>query len=499
MKKKTAFILLALILLLGSFLRLFKLGEESFWLDESATVYAANQSASYIVGNIYNKRVLVPEYFKDGGGEMPAYFLLSYYWTRLVGLDEFKMRLLPAIFGIISILMIYILGKEIFNKEVALIAAFILAINHQNINYSQEARMYSLLVLLAISSTYFLARALKGKNKYWTFYVISAALMLYTHYLTFFIIGFHAVFILIYIKTYIKLLKKIFLAYLAIFLIYLPWIPTFIKQFYESAPNSQFFGKPTFFSLSEVFVGFNSWVSPDWGTRLALRAMNFQILPASGWLLIICILSLAFILGVSFVAGVVKKFSFKDSNRILLILWFAVPFIAPFLISVSYPEHSIFKSVKYVLFASPAYYILAAKGIYNLRKYSKAIIILIAILSIAPLYSYYANPDKESWRELGAYLNENRITDEVVMVNGPGNFLPLIYYYSNLDNIKGVRNLEQAKEAVNDENNVWLVYAMEKFYDPNETIKKYLDSDYYLAKKEEFVGIRVFQYRKQNG
>src|SRR3989338_9768362 len=111
MDKKTAFILLVLILLLGSFLRIYKLGEESFWLDESATVYASKQSASYILGNIINTRVLVPEYFKDGGGEMPAYFLMSYYWTQIIGLSEFKLRLLPSIFGIISILMIFLLGK----------------------------------------------------------------------------------------------------------------------------------------------------------------------------------------------------------------------------------------------------------------------------------------------------------------------------------------------------------------------------------------------------
>src|SRR3990167_4926541 len=105
--------------------------------------------------NIYTETVLLPKYFSKGSGEMPVYYILVHYWTKIFGLSEFKLRFFSAIFGIASIYMIFLLGKTIFNEKVGLIAAFILSINHQHIYYSQEARNYSFLVFLALLSAYY--------------------------------------------------------------------------------------------------------------------------------------------------------------------------------------------------------------------------------------------------------------------------------------------------------------------------------------------------------
>ena len=136
MKKNTILIILVSILIIGLFLRVYKLQDESFWIDEAATVYTTQQKASEIIDDIYTTTIHVPEFFTTGGTP-PFYFLVANYWTKIVGLSEAKLRFLSVIFGIISIYFIFLIGKMIFDYRVGLVSAFILSINYLHINYSQ--------------------------------------------------------------------------------------------------------------------------------------------------------------------------------------------------------------------------------------------------------------------------------------------------------------------------------------------------------------------------
>ena len=92
------------------------------------------------------------------------------------------MRLLSALFGILAIPMIYVVGRQLFNREAGLAAAIILAFSNFNIAYSQETRMYSLMVLLALISMYFFIRLLQGSNYALSVgYLLSTTLLVYTH------------------------------------------------------------------------------------------------------------------------------------------------------------------------------------------------------------------------------------------------------------------------------------------------------------------------------
>jgi len=173
---------LLLIILLGLFLRVYGIGSESFWTDESATAYTTQLKASEIIDNIYTTTKHAPEYF-EGGGTPPFYYVLANYWTKIIGLSESKLRFLSVIFGVISIYFIFLIGKMIFDYKVGLVSAFAFSINYLHINYSQEARTYSLVVLLTLLTVYFLLNALKQKKAlYWIAYVLSSTLLIYTHY-----------------------------------------------------------------------------------------------------------------------------------------------------------------------------------------------------------------------------------------------------------------------------------------------------------------------------
>lgn len=128
---------------------------------------------------------------------MPLYFYFMHYWIGLTGVSEWWLRFPSVVFGALAVLMMFLLGKELLGPFVGLAGALLVALMPEQIFYAQEARMYSLLVLLVTSSTYVLALALKRPRSA-PLYVLYAALSiagLYTHYGYVFCFAFQTLFV----------------------------------------------------------------------------------------------------------------------------------------------------------------------------------------------------------------------------------------------------------------------------------------------------------------
>jgi mannosyltransferase len=141
--------LLAAITLLAMLLRFYKLGEWSFWTDELFTVnrveahYASlDQVARTIVGTKW----------------IPLSLLLISPVLKMLGVNEWTARFVPALIGGASVPFLYLPTRRIFGPTVALIAALLLAISPWHIYWSQNARFYTSLMLfssLALFAFYF--------------------------------------------------------------------------------------------------------------------------------------------------------------------------------------------------------------------------------------------------------------------------------------------------------------------------------------------------------
>jgi len=127
----------------------YHLGGQSLGVDDAFSFSISKQSASPIV--LTTAADVHP----------PLYYLLLYYWMMLFGTSVFGMKLLSVLFGVLAIVMVYVVGRQLFDQQVGLLGAFILAISPFNIEFSQEARMYSLMTLLALLSTYFFVRLVR--------------------------------------------------------------------------------------------------------------------------------------------------------------------------------------------------------------------------------------------------------------------------------------------------------------------------------------------------
>jgi len=157
-KIRFALILLIVLLVLGFGYRIYDLGRDSYWIDESYTVLASKNIEKYG----YPKFDSGKDYW-SGFPQSYSLFIIG----QIFGYGHVPMRALSVLFGTGFILLIYFLIKEQFDEKTALLTAFFVAFSYIEIAWSRQARIYILMqffLFLNISLyDYFLK---KRKNRY---------------------------------------------------------------------------------------------------------------------------------------------------------------------------------------------------------------------------------------------------------------------------------------------------------------------------------------------
>jgi len=85
----------------------------------------------------------------------PLHLLILKLWFFIVPATEFFARLPGVIIGAATVFSLYILGKNLFGKNTAILAAFYLAIHPYHIFWSATARVYIFLIFLVVCSSYY--------------------------------------------------------------------------------------------------------------------------------------------------------------------------------------------------------------------------------------------------------------------------------------------------------------------------------------------------------
>jgi uncharacterized membrane protein len=159
------------IVAVGTALRLYALGNKSFWIDEIASVAIARRTTPVFWHFLWHDE-----------GNMAAYYVLLRPWLHL-GYGEGTVRLLSVLPGILSIPVMYAVGRRIFGRDLGILAALFLALNACAVSVSQEARAYSFVVLLTLLSTYLFVQLIELPTQGAAFaYALVAALTCYFHY-----------------------------------------------------------------------------------------------------------------------------------------------------------------------------------------------------------------------------------------------------------------------------------------------------------------------------
>src|SRR5574344_1805217 len=129
-----------------------------FWIDEAFSYqFSSPDTLKEVFSQMFNN-----------DSNMPLFYILYHFWIKFFGSNLFVLGLFPLIFGIIQIPLIFYIAKDLFDKKTAYISTILMTFSAFHIYYSIEMRMYSMLSLFALLSTYFLIKMLQNfslKNK----------------------------------------------------------------------------------------------------------------------------------------------------------------------------------------------------------------------------------------------------------------------------------------------------------------------------------------------
>lgn len=159
------------ILLLGTVLRFWNLSSAPIWMDEAVTLAMAELPISTILFNMVDNHP-------------PLTFAIQHYWQMLVP-DPAYARVPSALAGSLSVAIIMLTSRDLFSPRAALFAGLFFAAATGHIYYSQDARMYSYLILgltlAAWGAAGHVRPNLHSKRGYFALYVIGGAIAIYAH------------------------------------------------------------------------------------------------------------------------------------------------------------------------------------------------------------------------------------------------------------------------------------------------------------------------------
>lgn len=498
---KKPLLVLAAILLLGLFLRTYCLTCESLWVDEGYSVNWAESGPLNVIYSVSNDV------------HPPLYYIVLSCWMSFAGDSELSLRLLSAIFSILSMIMVYKITLLLTDRRTGMLASLLFALSVFQIYFSQEVRGYSMLVLLTLVSMYFFLRLPEKRKSTTILYIISSMLMVYTHYFGLFVILSQNVYVLskpFFRKKPMIPIRKWITLQVILLITFIPWITVMVYRLMTSVANGTstsigWIPLPSAYSLVETFFQYSGYYYLyPWG--FGTQYFHYMSILSAILSVIVIILAVKSVIYVNRKRITITR---KDRDQLyFLLLWMLIPIAVPFILS--YLLSPIYWA-RYTIVASPAFYILASMGIRSINtKYVRYILIaVIVVLSLTNAYRFHSEVNKEEWRDAAAYIDSHGMPGDILLmykeftVNGP-----IEYYLNNDYEIIGFppggvqvgdQELDNLREMTSGNDRIWLILSHHIYsYDgTDESIKDTLRESHEMIDEHEFFAIELYLFEKK--
>ncbi len=383
-----------LVILLGAALRLYGLGSDSLWVDEGYSLRDAATASAW-------------------SGVRPLFYALLHFWMTL-GHSEIWLRLPAVIFGIGTVGLVYAIGRRLYGHRVGIYSALFTALSPLQINHSQEIRMYSLVTLLtSVEVLFFLKYVEKSRIRDLILCLILVGFAFMAHPLTIYMLLVFNVFFLFQIKRHRESAPIWFASQVTMGLASISGIPMIMKaahSFGDAWVSGM--AKPGALDFLGVIRDFNLWQIPM-QHKSAVMAGNIY-----GVIILLLI-----------VYGAVRAYKSASWQTVFAASWLVVPLVMTAIMSYAIVNTWM---TRYMIYASPACYILMGLGINHVRRRIACITILTAvlILPITRLGVYYGKPHRPEWRSAVRFVEQNERPGDTIMVYRRGYRYVFDYYYT---------------------------------------------------------------------
>lgn len=530
--------LLLLIVSAGLFLRLHQIGGEGLWIDEAFSLWLANRPLSEMV-----------HWVSQVDHHPPLYYALLHGWTAILGDGEAMARSLSTFFGVLTLPLMYLIGRRLAGPRVGLLSALLLALSPFHVRFGQEARMYSLLTLLAAAAMVFFLGLLaqwerasrrdrarssgadervEASRRNWTRwlpwlgYVGCTGAMLWTHNTAVFfpvatnlaVLGKgvmrrraagrsdeRRVLLFGPQRNGAAWLRRWLGAQAGIFLLWLPWIPSLVSQ------------------VSDVLDRF--WLpAPTVGTVLSVVGAFLCDVPS--WPFLASVIVDVALGGLALMG--LRALHRRSRHAALLVALFATPIAGQWLVSLWRP----ILYARTLVWASLPLYVMVATGVLSVRHLAPsrragrgvvlAVLAVVVAIQAAARGGTHTGREKESWDEAAALVADRIRPGDLVLFNDAWGQIPFDYYFRQLRDgqtppavverglpvdlfDRGVlepemreEDLPRLRELVSGRQRVWLVTSHAWYTDPEGLIPRALATALDRRQHWTFEGLEVRLY-----
>lgn len=427
--------------------RLIDLGSRSFWLDEVFTLDRAALAPSQLVMNSFQNH------------HMPGFFLLLAPLTHM-NHPEYWLRLPSAVFGAVSVVLVFLIASGIAGRLAGIFAAMYLSLSPAALGYAQEARSYTLITMLILVALYGVTRIAQDWRQTragWVCYVLGTASALA-------ILGdslpwlMAASLIFISLSAFVpepkRFIRRVILADLTILITTTP-LYLFMLHFQSQGIANSMEWIPKL-SWSQIWYSFGSVYLmhvPDW---VSFKLLAHHTVPGIIWLIdALLVVSLGVAVG---------QLYRRPEMLITLAISFAFLPCLFLLISLVHP----ILLPRYLLWSAGPFAILVGIGaatlLQSLAVYQKSLVALaVAILFSVNAIPYYHNELKPNWNVAAQKLASEVEPGDVVIFSDTGAVPILKFYLPTVANSTVLSspyaNLADAKVALKRGKRVWVVYG----------------------------------------
>ena len=163
--------LLALVGLVAAALVYFvTLDRHGLWFDEIRTALAVELPFGEMVAE------------RLGHAHPPLFFALQWLLVRAVDGPDALLRVVPALFGLVSAVLLFALGRRVAGPWIGAVATLLLLVSPHHVEISQMARAYTLVQALLLTATLVLVRAERDSWRLAAAFALPATLAAWAHY-----------------------------------------------------------------------------------------------------------------------------------------------------------------------------------------------------------------------------------------------------------------------------------------------------------------------------
>ena len=517
--------LLILSVVAGCFLRFYNIGQQSLWVDETASYWFSSKT-------VHELWTVIARFETNP----PLYYTMLKFWRNFFGSSEAGIRSLSAVMSMGCIPLIFMIGRKMGNPVeggwIGAIAALMFAVFPVHIQYAQEARAYAMLTFattLTLCTFLWIVRhpaeaceplignitgtAQSPDNGSWWFrslpwmtVILSVTFTLWLHATS---VLYVFILFLVMLAWYFLHLRcnRTFLINMSVtaVVIFLLWCPYLNFLVAQSMHASLPIAKPTVRTVIDTVVWLFFGLSTSWTTSIPNKILSEL------FFLVLIILSIAGLLHIRRRSGIYAT--------LLILLAIIGPILAELFISLTLRPIFLARTLVYV---SVPFFITIAAGIMMMDGPKKRVLATVAIATffLHLSYIYHVKDEKESnepWDKIVQTVDKQGRGDMVLLVP---NYLevPFTYYATRISNntipirplplpvSDSVQKLERLDSRmlpadiakistlIAGNSPVWLITRREDLYDQNRIVYNLLRQKKSLVSSRPFGDINVFRF-----